>query len=503
MIERAQSWPGLFRRPTFTDWFTFVIAAGVSLFGLGLMSLSLEQPYVAILPFIALMCAVALWKYPSLSLFTLFAMATLAEHVREGTDPFTANTGFWLNLSSQGVSGIPVSPAELLMIAGMIIWCLRGLFSQTLKIHRSELFRSYGWYLLAVIAGFIHGTAGGSDWRISLWEIRTQFYGLAMFFLAANLLRSRRHIEVLGWIIIIGTGLKGLQGTLLYLISYGGQFTGNSLLDHDEAFFFPVYYIFVLLLFVFGGSRRQKQIGLVLLPAVMTADFANNRRGSTAILVIGLIVLWFMLFTIMKEHRVRILRWGLVALVLFSLYARVYWNSSSALAQPIQALKSQIAPTERDKRSDLYRQQEDQNLMFAISQHPIFGRGYGIPMENVAGMVNIEKIAPFILYMPHNSIMWVWWRLGLGGAILFWLALGLAIVRNCFLARTATDPYLRRWAIFATITIIMSLLMGWWDLGLFRYRVIVAAWTILAVPEVLERIGSESGAAQTSGGAMV
>ncbi len=63
--------------------------------------------------------------------------------------------------------------------------------------------------------------------------------------------------------------------------------------------------------------------------------------------------------------------------------------------------------------------------------------------------------------------------------------MGLAIVRNCFLARAATDPYLRRWAVFAAMVMIMRLLIGWWDQGLFMYRLAIYVWIVMAVPEIL------------------
>ncbi len=486
MVQRYATKIGWFRRPNITDWVTFVGAAVFSLGALGLGILAPHHPFVVATPFLGFAVAIALWRYPIIGLFTLFVGATFIENYRQRfPDATTENLPFWRNLSSDGIAPLPVSPAELLMIGALVAWFLRNLFAQSLAVRGSALFRSYGWYLLVVAMGLVHGVLEGGNTTIALWEIRTQFYGIIIFLLALNLLKTKAHFELLGWIIILGTGLKGLQGTIRYFVTFGGHFEGNALLAHDEAFFFPAYYVFVLLLFMFAGAKRQKQVGILLLPFVVIADFANNRRTSTALLVICFVALTFILFTVLKHRRLHISGWAWLALVLGSIYAAAFWNSSSTFAQPIQAIKSQIAPTTRDRNSDLYREQEDHNLLFAVKQSPIVGQGYGIRMDNVAGMVDLSGITELLFYMPHNSILWVWWRVGLLGFVLFWVAMGLAIVRNCFLARAATDPYLRRWAVFAAMIMIMRLLIGWWDQGLFMYRLAIYVWIVMAVPEIL------------------
>lgn len=502
-MARINYRPGFFRRPHVTDWVSFLVAAAFGLisiallFGVG----EVEKPYLALAPFIGLGVTLLLWRFPLLSVFGLMVAATLFEFVGEGDARlFTIQLGFWSNLSKRGISGGIFSPAEILLVAGLVIWFLRGLFSQTLEFRWSPLLRTYGLYLGVVIVGYVYGILNGGDARIGLYEIRPLVYVVPMFFLAINLLRTKRHIETLGWIIILGTGIKGIQGSWAYLVTFGRNFEGNSLLDHDEAVFFPAYYVFLILMFVFGGDPRQKRVALYLLPWVIVADFANKRRSSTGALLVGLVVLLFILFTILQRYRLHVLRGSIIALVLISIYSAAFWNSNSRFAQPLRAIRSQIAPDSRDASSDLYRVQENENLMYGIRQNPILGIGYGIRMQNVSGMVDLSNVTDLLFYMPHNSILWIWWRLGLSGFVLFWTAMGAAIIRNCFLARSATDPYVRRWAIFAVIVVIMSLLMGWWDLGVLRYRIVAYCWIVLAAAEVLQGMAQGSAAPHAAKG---
>lgn len=489
MIARAPYRIGLLRRPAVTDWLTCLVALAISVGSIAIPLLSPRLAFVALAPFAGIFIALLLWRWPVAGLFILFGMTTTIEvFPLHFPDSLTDRIPLWRNLSSSGLSGVKISPAELLIVAVIAIWFVRGLSQGTLRIHISSPMRAYALYLLPVLGAAVHGLMSGGNTSVVMWEVRFQFYAVIASFLALNLLRSRRQIEILGWIIIIGTGIKGLQGAFRYLVTFHGQFQGNEILEHDEALFFPAFYLFLILHQLFGGSRLQKWIGIALLPAVMIADFANKRRASTGALLISVIGLVFILFMIHPNHRRRILRGTLVMLILVAAYTGAFWNSNSRLAQPLQAIKSQISPDERDANSDLYRVQEDENLMYAIRQHTLIGRGYGIEMANIAHMVVITEIAPFILYMPHNSVLWVWWRTGLIGFVLLWMALGLAIARMCSLARSATDPYLRRWAIFAALVTIIHIMIGWWDQGLFGYRQIIYTWTLLAIPEILVRL---------------
>lgn len=483
--------PGLLRHTRVTDGVSLFLALGLTAVGL-LLTASTLKPVLAVIPFMAVVVGVVLWQYPVASVFCLFLMATMVEFFGQaGVPNITAQFGFWRNLSTSGIAPLPINPAELVFIGGVGVWFVRGVISQTLEIRSSPLFYSYGLYMLAVMFAAVRGIMSGGNSTIALWEIRAPVYGPIVFFLALNLLKKHRHLEVLSWIIILGTGLKGVQGSWLYLVTYGGSYDGNALLSHDDALFFPAYYIFLVLMYVFGASRLQKRVALMFLPWTFIADLANNRRASTGALIIALIALIIFFFRIMPRYRVRVLKLSLVIIIIVSVYAGAFWNSSSRFGKPVQSIKSQFVPNARDQSSDLYREQEATSLMIQIRNNLIIGRGYGIELPLLPGMVDIRNIAPFILYMTHNTILWVWWRTGLVGFTLFWMAMGLAIIRNCFLMRQETNPQVRRWAVFAICVTIMHLLLGWLDLGLVSYRQSVYLWVILAVPELLRRWNNE------------
>src|SRR5687768_15991010 len=115
-------------------------------------------------------------------------------------DSLTDNIGTWRTMSSRGLKGVHVSTAELLMVGGQAVRMIKGLAARNLAVRGSVIFRSYSWYLAAIVLGFLHGHAAGGSTNIALWEIRTQVYGIIIHFLALNLMRTRAHFEALGWI---------------------------------------------------------------------------------------------------------------------------------------------------------------------------------------------------------------------------------------------------------------------------------------------------------------
>jgi len=497
MTQRSHHLPGLLHRPAATDRLSFTLAFVFALVPLAALAvlqrygleIAPEQAALVLVPFVALAITLLLWHRPVAAVLALFAAATLIEaNGAQFPDATTELIPWWRNLSSSGIAPLPFSPAELMVVVAGAMWCVRALGSERFHMHSSPVLRSYGVHLIFVVAGLVLGIATGGNVTVALWEVRAPVLFGAVLLLALNLLRTPRHIDALSWLILLGSGLKGVQGTWRYVVTLDRSISYNNLLEHEEALFFPAFYLFLLLLFIFKGSRWQKRVGVCCLPFVLLADFANQRRASTAALVLALAALAVIVFVVLRQRRRRIVGAMLVASIVLAGYVGVYWNSGSRLAQPIRAIKSQFMPNSRDESSDLYRELENRGLMWQIKANPVLGQGYGHEMPLLPGMWDARDVSPFMLYMPHNSILWVWWRTGLAGFTCFLLTIGVAIARNCQLARGTNEPRLQRWAIFAVLTTIMWTMLGFLDQGVLLSREVVYVAVLLAVPEVLGRL---------------
>jgi O-antigen ligase len=109
-------------------------------------------------------------------------------------------------------------------------------------------------------------------------------------------------------------------------------------------------------------------------------------------------------------------------------YLGVFWNRSGGIAEPAQAVKSVIEPDQRDYASNLYRDQENENLRYTIGFSPIIGIGFGRPFAVINQMVDLTNIWSLQHYMPHNNILWLWMRMGIVGFVIFWVTAGVAVL---------------------------------------------------------------------------
>ena len=184
----------------------------------------------------------------------------------------------------------------------------------------------------------------------------------------------------------------------------------------------------------------MKRFALALLPFVIVANLANNRRASIAALVVSMVA--FLLITAkVKPHLRRVIGWSVVVfLILYVPYFAVYQNKTGFIALPARAIASTIHPNAQDASSNFYRISEDLDIMTTVKSSPIIGYGFGKPMYTPYPLPKIGY--GFQLIMPH-SILWVWMRLGTLGYLFLWLLIGAAIMETTRLARRLRDPWLQ------------------------------------------------------------
>ncbi|HST87444.1 MAG TPA: hypothetical protein VLJ14_03620, partial [Ktedonobacterales bacterium] len=151
-------------------------------------------------------------------------------------------------------------------------------------------------------------------------------------------------------------------------------------------------------------------------------------------------------------------------------------HSGGAFAQPARAVISTIHPDTSDARdysSNLYRQIENADLKFTIKQSPIIGYGFGKPFLQPVLLPNILDLDPYYLFVPHNTIYWVWMRLGFVGFLALWYIFGSIIVRGCQIARRLRDPYLQLVAVYVVAVTFMEVILAYADYQLFFYRNVI------------------------------
>jgi O-antigen ligase len=171
-------------------------------------------------------------------------------------------------------------------------------------------------------------------------------------------------------------------------------------------------------------------------------------------------------------------------------YFPAFWNNASTIGQPARAIQSSVHPDARDKASNLYRTQEDANLLFNIRRSPIFGLGFGRKIDYALPIANIKNIDPMIVYVPHNSVLYIWMRLGIVGEAAFLMMIAAAIKRAVELARVR-DQELALFGMLTISALVAYLVMGYNDMGFTWFRIALAMGIFFGVTEAALRLARE------------
>jgi hypothetical protein len=431
----------------------------------------------------------ALVKYAEAGVLLVVLTATLIEQfaISYGSSVsvgvWTSTLGFFASFNAAaGLSGLGVSPAELLMAVVLVAWVTRAALDHTLHVPHSWLGRSVAVLTAVVVVGFAVGMLHGGDQHAALGEVRPWVYLAALYLVGSQVLASRRALNALLWTLVLGTGAKALQGVYLTMKVRSLEPRPEAVLSHEESVFFALFAAITLCLWLFGISGRLRTVATCLLPFVILADVGNHRRAAW--LIAGAAVAAALTVTAVRVPRRRRMIGGLCAALLIGgvIYLPMFWNNDGNFGQPARAVRSLISPDPRDQGSDQYRQVEDANLGINIKEWTPFGAGFGVPIDYRIPIVDISGTDSLIKYVPHDGVLYVWMRLGWQGMLAFFALLASAIFAACRLT-AARDPLLRLVGTVGITAVFAYLIMGYTDLGLYWFRVAIVMGVVLGAVE--------------------
>jgi hypothetical protein len=446
-------------------------------------TLALPATLVLLLPFLA-------WRRYALTVIGLAFFALLVEQYRIGvrSGDLTDHVPLFTSLSDGfGLSGVYVNPVEILLAIVLLVLLVRA-GQRRAVFPRTPLTLGLAVLVGLVVAGAVHGVAAGGDYKMALWEMRPLVYVGVMYLLATQLPSAIGIVSGFLWAFVVAIAIKTVQGLVLVVTAVaGGHDFGDYLLSHEDSLFFVLFFVLVAALWLFHLPGTLRRLSTMLLPLVIVVDLANNRRTSWLQLGACFLVLLLLAWIRLPDRR----RFAAGVLVVVSIatavYLPLYWDHTGLLAQPARAIQSTFSPSVRDASSDLYRQVENANLQINLKRSPLVGVGYGIPIDYVIPIVDLSRIDPFIKFIPHNNVLYIWMRLGAIGALAFWSVIGFAVISACRLLR-ARDLRLALYGAFVVCALINYLILGYLDLGLFWFRVAIFMGCLLGVLEVARRV---------------
>ncbi len=306
--------------------------------------------------------------------------------------------------------------------------------------------------------------------------------------------------------ILISSLLLGIECIVRYFFFLPGHVVGDLSYDHEDATMLAFAIVLSLAMLLLGSTRRQKLFVLVSVPIDLIGMMLTHRRAGEAALFVGIVFLAVILFRVNRRVFLRVVP---ITALIFGIYLGAYWNcTSGTLCQPARAINSQINPDPRDAASNLYRDEEKQDLTLNIEVQPITGLGFGQPFVFYIPLPDLS-FWPFWHYTSHNAILWVWVKTGIFGFMLFWWLLGSGVYRGSRLiqALSSAGDYKGRALLAAGVMlIIMQMTVSYVDLGLTSDRSMLLLGVMLGIighlPTILQRsTGSETASVRPVKGA--
>jgi O-antigen ligase/polysaccharide polymerase Wzy-like membrane protein len=458
-----------------------------------------------------LLLPVALWRRPQITPLVLIAAALLVEQVGQGVastgvdEPgagdvvLTAHIPITSSIPLfRGIGSLHMQPVDLLVAGAFVLYLVKSLDWGPRWHPRSHVSRAIGALLCIVVLGIGVGVAGHGDMRVAFMEARPFVYLASAYFLTAVLIRSKAALRAALWMLVLVIGLKALQGLFIFVQIRHLSPRPEAVLGHEEAYTFALFIILVAALRLFEVKGRLVRVATWMLPIVIAADLANNRRAAWLLLGGALVTLAAVGYRSVPSRRRVLGRTMLAALAICAVYLPAYWNKTGGLAQPARALHSMVAPDPRDASSDLYREQENANLEYNIGQAGLVGRGFGVPIDYALPIVDISGIDPLITYVPHNGVLYILMRMGLLGAVAMWALIGAGIIAGCRLARSADREIAAVGALLAGLLVAYAL-EGATDQGFFFYRIAIVTGGLLGLAEAGRRLARHGDARPAPG----
>jgi len=432
-------------------------------------------------------------RYLEFGLYILLAATMVIDQFRVFgfLDAITTKIPFYLNLnSSTGISPLVFNPVELMLCLIVGAWFLRAMVSREWHLYRIPNVTIAVVFLLMMVFFTGFGLARGGDWKAALWEIRALYYLCLVYFIAAQIIRTRQQVRTCVWIVVIGVAIKGYQGCWRYFVTRHGDLGSlRAILGHEDSLFIVTVVVLLAAFFFLGYRGREFKFMVATLPTNLLTFVFNQRRITYGVLGLSLGVVVAML---PRERLLQALRVVIPVVLLFAVYTAAFWNKSGGAAMPAQKIKSMFVKQEGtvDNESNEWRKLELLNLKATVRAYP-FGIGFGNKYLIVVPYADIGEEFPLWRYIPHCALFWVWIKTGFVGFTIFWLFFGTAIVQAMIDYRAMRDPYFKALALMIILFIVGQVIVAYYDLQITFYRNMIYLGLAMALGTSIRRIEAD------------
>lgn len=379
------------------------------------------------------------------------------------------------------LQGLPDRPIGFFMVFVLLVLIIHALLTRQKLVQGGALIVPFLFLMLCVAWGTVHGLTSGGNLKIVVNEVRSFWYLFLGYLLAYNLVRSKKHLRYLMWFVIIGAGIKAMVGFYIYaFVIHGDLSTQHEIMAHEESYFWISVLLLVVLFSLHYKYKPQFYVSLTLVPFLLISLIANNRRADFVALLVGLVVVWVLVFTVRPEARKMLMTVLLIVLLFGGAYVAAFYHGQGGFSEPARAVVSVFRPDPADAASNLYRDVENTDLLYTAKHNPL-GFGFGKPFLQPVPLPDISDTDPVYNLIPHNTIYWVLMRLGPIGYLALWNLFGTIIILGILYARRLKDKYLQLIAIYVVCMVIMEIIVAYADYQLSFYRNVIFVGILIGV----------------------
>ena len=421
--SRAQA-----RHDSYVWWLVYLAVVGTGLFIAAFSRHRITEPFLGLSLGIILVLVVGWVIRPRATLYAVLALTAISDQVTVSWFPFAKNLSSRESISFVA-DALTVSPLDLALVTGFGVSLMRRYARSGTLLAPNPLRNPLLLFTLFVGYGFVRGMQTGGDLRVAVFEARPMFYILLTFAIVINEFTEDAHYRNAVWAVIVGVFIQSMLSLDFFArLDPVDREALEGLNEHGSSLGHNLV-IVTFLGFVLLGVRRPistKLLAAAMIPVVYLVLLGQRRAGVATLLVAGAV----MAVVLFWRHRRAF--WLVTPVVTIALigYVGAFWNSTSMAGFLAQAVKSIVAPdaaNAEDASSDLYRIVEAYDLNFTIRTDPLKGIGFGrafyrpIPLPDI-GFFELNA------FQPHNSVLYIWVKLGFGGFVTMFYLFGKTIM---------------------------------------------------------------------------
>lgn len=485
-----------------TWWIGYGVIVGAGFTAALLARRRVGEPFLG-LSLVLLFLLVVGWALrPRATLYTTVFLTSVSEPVTIWWFPFAKNLSSRESIAYVA-DALTVSPLQIALYTGTAVSLLRHYSTSRRLLPRVPLMWPLVVFSAFLVFGLVNGVVlGGGDLRIAIFESRFMFNIALVFVICALEFEREAHFRYVLYAILAGVALQALISIEHFAgLPPEALEAVDSISDHGATLGHNMVLVTLLVAVLFGIKRPLlKWAMLVTLVPVAYVMVVAQRRAGIAALIVAAPIIAIALYW--RRRRAFWLFCPAVAVLAIG-YTLAFWNSTGGAGFAAQAIKGVISPdlvSAEQQSSDLYRLAETFNLNYTIRSNPIRGLGFG---QAFYQPITLPVLSFFELqaYLPHNTILWLWIKVGFGGFVTFVYIIGKALMLGAAKIRSLTGVDLAV-AVVTTTYIAMFVVYSWVDISWDARNSTILGWALAAVvfptPAVTEPRG-EPRSAMTPG----